>query len=441
MRWPSARTTTACRSVSDMTGSRIIASATAGRRMRPGSPCAWLRRLPIRIARCATTCGCSASCSARRCAARRDRRSSTASSACARWPNGTRGRRQAATASRRWPSELRAMPVDSALPIARSFAHFLNLANVAEQHHRVRRRRAYQRDPRARPQPGSIEEALPRLLSSGIGADALHDAVCSLRIELVVTAHPTEIMRALAAAQVPPHCRGARRARSQRRHVPRARDADRNPAPGDHRGLGDRRSAARAAVAARRGAFGAGRLRRNAVGRAAAVSAARSIARCVQSTGRGLPLDAAPIRFGSWIGGDRDGNPSVTPDVTRRACLMARWTALSLYAQGSRAAALRAVDVGRERRSCVAQVEGAHEPYRALLRALQQRLEASRRRIEELLRAIPPERRPLGQLREPRRLYVGAGDVRAGVGADASRCASATARCTRPATASSPTAG
>ena len=50
-------------------------------------------------------------------------------------------------------------------------------------------------------------------------------------------------------------------------------------------------------------------------------------------TGRGLPLDAAPIRFGSWIGGDRDGNPSVTPDVTRRAALMSRWTALTLYAR------------------------------------------------------------------------------------------------------------
>ena len=87
------------------------------------------------------------------------------------------------------------MPVEAALPIARSFAHFLNLANVAEQHHRVRRRRAYQRDPRARPQPASIEETLPRLLSGGVSADNLHRAVCSLGIELVVTAHPTEIMR------------------------------------------------------------------------------------------------------------------------------------------------------------------------------------------------------------------------------------------------------
>ena len=41
----------------------------------------------------------------------------------------------------------------------------------------------------------------------------------------------------------------------------------------------------------------------------------------------------SPIRFGSWIGGDRDGNPSVTSDVTRRACLVARRAAAMLYLQ------------------------------------------------------------------------------------------------------------
>jgi len=44
--------------------------------------------------------------------------------------------------------ELSAMPVESAVPIARAFSHFLQLANVAEQHHRIRRRRAHQRDSR-----------------------------------------------------------------------------------------------------------------------------------------------------------------------------------------------------------------------------------------------------------------------------------------------------
>ena len=52
------------------------------------------------------------------------------------------------------------------MPVARAFAHFLNLANIAEQHHRVRRRRAYQRDPPAPPQPGSVDETLPRLTAT-----------------------------------------------------------------------------------------------------------------------------------------------------------------------------------------------------------------------------------------------------------------------------------
>src|SRR4051812_13583882 len=91
--------------------------------------------------------------------------------------------------------ELAAMPVAEALPIARAFAHFLNLANIAEQHHRVRRRRAYQRDPAAAPQPGSIEEVLTRLAGQGVPGSRLHRAVSALGIELVLTAHPTEIMR------------------------------------------------------------------------------------------------------------------------------------------------------------------------------------------------------------------------------------------------------
>src|SRR5215203_125569 len=88
--------------------------------------------------------------------------------------------------------ELRAMPVEAALPVARSFAHFLNLANIAEQHHRMRRRRALQRDAAGRPQQASIEEVLPRLIAEGVSPEQLHETVCRLRIELVMTAHPTE---------------------------------------------------------------------------------------------------------------------------------------------------------------------------------------------------------------------------------------------------------
>ena len=59
------------------------------------------------------------------------------------------------------------LPVDEAFNISRAFAHFLTLANVAEQHHRVRRRRAYQQNPEAAAQRGSFDETFDRLLKAG----------------------------------------------------------------------------------------------------------------------------------------------------------------------------------------------------------------------------------------------------------------------------------
>ena len=90
---------------------------------------------------------------------------------------------------------LRRLPVDSAIPLARAFTHFLSLGNVAEQHHRIRRRRAYLRDAAAPPQRGSCDEAFARMIDGGITPDRLYEAVCALRIELVLTSHPTEVQR------------------------------------------------------------------------------------------------------------------------------------------------------------------------------------------------------------------------------------------------------
>jgi phosphoenolpyruvate carboxylase len=284
-------------------------------------------------------------------------------------------------------NELRAMPVELTLPIARSFAHFLNLANVAEQQHRVRRRRAYQRDPRARPQPASIEETLPRLLATGVSPTALYDAVCALGIELVVTAHPTEIMRrslqhkyrriadALAGLDHSDVTCLEREAliETLRREITAAWETEEvrreRPSPLDE---------VRSALAVFEETIWD-----------ALPQYCRSLDRTLkQSTGRGLPIDKAPIRFGSWIGGDRDGNPFVTPEVTRSSCLMARWMGLTLYAKEIEELRfeLSMADATDELR---AHVDGAHEPYRALLRSVQQRLETSRHEIESLLRSAP----------------------------------------------------
>jgi phosphoenolpyruvate carboxylase len=280
-------------------------------------------------------------------------------------------------------TELASMPVSEALPIARAFAHFLNLANIAEQHHRVRRRRAYQRDPKASAQPASIEEALPRLARSGLGRDALHRAVCSLRIELVLTAHPTEVMRRTLQYKY-------------RRLADALAGLDRSDlTPLERETLIE---TLRREITA---AWETEDVRRDRPTPLEEVRAAltvfeqtlwealpgtlRSLDRTLRAvTGRGLPLDVSPIRFGSWIGGDRDGNPSVTAEVTRKACLIARRAAIALYTRDidDLAGELSMSDAGPQ---VLARAKGAPEPYRAVLRGVQARLDATRRWLEDAI--------------------------------------------------------
>jgi phosphoenolpyruvate carboxylase len=301
---------------------------------------------------------------------------------------------------------LERMPIDEALPVARAFSHFLTLANIAEQYHRIRRRRVYERDPQALPQVGSCEETFGRLLKAGVSPEALHDAVACLRIELVFTAHPTEVTRRTLMQK---HRRVA--------ELLALRDRPDLTAPERRELLDD----LRIEVAA---AWETSEIRRE---RPSPIDEARSglvvfeqtlwdviprYLRVLESalvthTGRALPLDAAPIRFGSWIGGDRDGNPAVTAHVTEHVCLLMRWQAASLYLREFDALRFElsmtdASDEVRER------VGDAHEPYRTLLRDVRDRLGATLRHVEAQLEDKPTDGAPIietdEELAEPLRL-------------------------------------
>ena len=61
------------------------------------------------------------------------------------------------------------------------------------------------------------------------------------------------------------------------------------------------------------------------------VRVAENLKLFVKNMDKGLPKNFNPIEFGSWMGGDRDGNPNVTANVTREVILLSRWEAAKLY--------------------------------------------------------------------------------------------------------------
>ena len=284
---------------------------------------------------------------------------------------------------------LRSLPVETTVPVARAFSHFLTLANIAEQHHRVRRRRSYQQDASAAPQTGSFDDVFGRLLSQGVSPDALHAAVLSLRIELVLTAHPTAITRRTLTRKHLQIARGlaqddrtdltlterAEITDSLRREIAAAWETDEIRS--------ERPTAVDEAIS--------GLLIFEQSVWDALPGYLRALDTALhRATGRGLPLDAAPVRFGSWMGGDRDGNPAVTPEATRTACMVSRWMAADLYER--EIAALRLELSMTEASAELRERAGtAHEPYRAVLGEVRARLRATRNRLgREIAQARQP---------------------------------------------------
>lgn len=79
--------------------------------------------------------------------------------------------------------------------VIRAFAVYFQLVNIAEQNHRIRRKRDYERSVGESVQPGSIEAAVQVLHERGIGVDGVKSMLDGISLELVMTAHPTEATR------------------------------------------------------------------------------------------------------------------------------------------------------------------------------------------------------------------------------------------------------
>ncbi|HEY8947022.1 MAG TPA: phosphoenolpyruvate carboxylase, partial [Polyangiaceae bacterium] len=88
-------------------------------------------------------------------------------------------------------AEVDALPLNVASYVARAFSLFFFLINTAEQVHRVRRRRAYEKNGEASPQPASMVWTFERLKERGKTAAEVREFLRELEVRPVLTAHPT----------------------------------------------------------------------------------------------------------------------------------------------------------------------------------------------------------------------------------------------------------
>lgn len=282
-------------------------------------------------------------------------------------------------------ASLNQLQEEELLPVARAFNQFLNLANIAEQYQLIHRRDESQSAPF---ESRVLPELLARLQSEGHSNESLARQLARLDIELVLTAHPTEVARrtliqkydaiaAQLALQDHRDLTTAEREQIRERlqrliaeawHTEEIRRV--RPTPVDEAKWGF-------AVI------------EHSLWHAIPNYLRKADQALHAATGLRLPLEAAPIRFASWMGGDRDGNPNVTAPVTREVLLLARWMAADLYLRDIDQLASE-LSMQQASPALQAKVGDSVEPYRALLKQLRERLRATRQWAHTSLTSTTP---------------------------------------------------
>lgn len=208
-------------------------------------------------------------------------------------------------------SLLNPLAIGDVLHVVRAFSYFSHLANIAEDVHHIRRRRAYEMA-ESPPRPGSVAHALARLADSGVDGDALQTWLDDALVSPVLTAHPTEVQRkSILDAE---------------REIARLLIwRDRTPLTPVERATFEHRLRMQVLALWQTAMLRISRLRvADEVDNGLAFYRYTFLAE-IPRLYAALDAQLAPtwpsvrlppfLRIGSWIGGDRDGNPNVTAET------------------------------------------------------------------------------------------------------------------------------
>ncbi|MDF2661870.1 MAG: phosphoenolpyruvate carboxylase [Paenibacillus sp.] len=216
--------------------------------------------------------------------------------------------------------------------VIRAFAIYFQLVNIAEQNHRIRRKRDYERSAGEKIQRESIEGIIAELHKDNVPPSELQDILQTISLELVMTAHPTEATRRVVleihqriASDVMkldnPSLTNREREQLREKLVSEVLTLWQTDE------LRDRKPTVLDEV--RNGLYYFDETLFDVL-----PEVYQELERCLNKYYPDVDWHVpAFLRFGSWIGGDRDGNPSVTAQITWETLTMHRQLALQKYEQ------------------------------------------------------------------------------------------------------------
>ena len=258
---------------------------------------------------------------------------------------------------------IRELDLEQQSAVLRAFSLFFQLANIAEQHHRLRRRRQYEHEGRVPRE--SLAAAVERLREAGVGEDELLAAARRLEVRPVLTAHPTEATRRTIL-------------QAHQRLATALRRLDDPELPHSTQRRVREQIAEEVTILWQTDEVRSRRPRvvdeiRNGLWFVEA-SLWQALPRLLRELGDAIPGAPPPLRLGTWIGGDMDGNPNAGAETIVDALERARTLARELLRRDVRALG-SAWGMSTELVGPVPELEStSDEPYRSALVRIWERL-------------------------------------------------------------------
>ncbi|WP_198591057.1 phosphoenolpyruvate carboxylase [Vibrio cyclitrophicus] len=259
--------------------------------------------------------------------------------------------------------EIKNLPNEQLTPVARAFNQFLNLTNMAEQYHTISRHCEEHVC-----EPDVLQSLFSKLNQNDISKLDAAQAVHDLNIELVLTAHPTEITRRTMINKLVKinECLSKLELSdlSHKERVKTERRLEQLIAQGWHSDV--IRQQRPTPLDEAKWGFA---VVENSLWEAVPDFLREMDGRLKGYLGEGLPIDARPVHFSSWMGGDRDGNPFVTHTITKEVLRLSRWKAADLYL-GDVNELITELSMTKCNDAVRELAGDEHEAYRAILKSL-----------------------------------------------------------------------